>query len=107
MSSHSNSTRSCRDNVCQLLQVNFIDTYFRTGLYPRQLPTGLGEEGAGVVEAVGPGWLIQPLPAAIALSLRYLMVICCLGPYSWPLCFSAVAIHLSVRHQLLCTHLLV
>lgn len=37
------------------MQVNFIDTYFRSGLYPRQLPTGLGEEGAGTVEAVGAG----------------------------------------------------
>lgn len=35
--------------------VNFIDTYFRTGLYPQPLPGGLGQEGAGVVEAVGAG----------------------------------------------------
>jgi NADPH2:quinone reductase len=35
--------------------VNFIDTYFRTGLYPLDLPSGLGQEGAGVVEAVGEG----------------------------------------------------
>ncbi|WP_296680009.1 quinone oxidoreductase [Novosphingobium sp.] len=35
--------------------LNFIDTYFRTGLYPAQLPTGLGMEAAGVVEAVGEG----------------------------------------------------
>ena len=34
--------------------VNFIDVYFRTGLYPHPLPAGLGMEGAGVVEAVGP-----------------------------------------------------
>lgn len=34
--------------------VNFIDTYHRTGLYPVALPSGLGQEGAGVVEAVGP-----------------------------------------------------
>lgn len=33
--------------------LNFIDIYFRTGLYPTQLPAGLGFEGAGVVEAVG------------------------------------------------------
>jgi NADPH:quinone reductase len=33
--------------------VNFIDTYHRTGLYPLPLPSGLGGEGAGVVEAVG------------------------------------------------------
>jgi NADPH2:quinone reductase len=35
--------------------VNFIDVYFRTGLYPRPLPYVAGLEGAGVVEAVGPG----------------------------------------------------
>jgi NADPH2:quinone reductase len=35
--------------------VNYIDTYFRTGLYPLELPSGLGQEGAGVVEAVGEG----------------------------------------------------
>ena len=35
--------------------VNFIDVYFRTGLYPLPLPSGLGQEGAGVVEAVGAG----------------------------------------------------
>lgn len=34
--------------------VNFIDTYFRSGLYPApSMPSGLGTEGAGVVEAVG------------------------------------------------------
>ena len=35
--------------------VNYIDTYHRSGLYPLPLPTGLGSEAAGVVEAVGPG----------------------------------------------------
>jgi NADPH2:quinone reductase len=35
--------------------LNFIDVYFRNGLYPAPLPSGLGQEGAGVVEAVGPG----------------------------------------------------
>jgi NADPH2:quinone reductase len=34
--------------------VNFIDVYHRSGAYPREAPFGLGEEGAGVVEAVGP-----------------------------------------------------
>jgi len=33
--------------------LNFIDIYFRSGRYPLQLPSGLGLEGAGVVEAVG------------------------------------------------------
>ncbi len=35
--------------------LNFIDTYHRTGLYPMDLPTGLGSEAAGVVEALGDG----------------------------------------------------
>jgi NADPH2:quinone reductase len=35
--------------------VNFIDTYFRTGLYPTKLPTVLGSEAAGVIEEVGEG----------------------------------------------------
>jgi NADPH2:quinone reductase len=35
--------------------VNFIDVYFRTGLYPRPFPFFAGLEGAGRVEAVGPG----------------------------------------------------
>lgn len=35
--------------------VNFIDTYFRSGLYAQPLPGGLGCEGAGTVEAVGEG----------------------------------------------------
>ena len=34
--------------------LNFIDVYHRTGLYPTELPAGLGSEAAGVVEAVGP-----------------------------------------------------
>jgi NADPH:quinone reductase len=34
--------------------LNFADTYFRTGLYPVPLPSGMGVEAAGVVEAVGP-----------------------------------------------------
>ena len=35
--------------------VNFIDTYHRSGLYPVPLPSGLGREAAGVVDAVGEG----------------------------------------------------
>lgn len=41
-----------RQHACGL---NYIDVYFRTGLYPQPLPAGLGMEGAGVVEAVGSG----------------------------------------------------
>lgn len=35
--------------------LNYIDTYHRSGLYPVPMPSGLGLEGAGVVESVGPG----------------------------------------------------
>ncbi len=35
--------------------VNYIDTYHRTGAYKLPLPSGIGLEAAGVVEAVGPG----------------------------------------------------
>jgi len=35
--------------------VNFIDVYFRTGLYKADLPVILGSEAAGTVESVGPG----------------------------------------------------
>ena len=37
--------------------LNFIDIYIRTGLYPAPLPTGIGFEGAGIVDAVGEGVL--------------------------------------------------
>ena len=37
------------------IAVNFIDVYFRTGRYPAQLPSGLGSDAVGVVEAVGAG----------------------------------------------------
>jgi NADPH:quinone reductase-like Zn-dependent oxidoreductase len=46
----------------EYIGVNFIDTYFRSGLYPRAaFPSGLGEEGAGTVEAVGPGGFLDML----------------------------------------------
>lgn len=35
--------------------LNFIDTYHRRGIYPVPLPSGLGVEGAGIIEAVGEG----------------------------------------------------
>ncbi len=35
--------------------LNFIDVYHRSGLYPLELPSGIGMEGAGVVTAVGDG----------------------------------------------------
>jgi len=41
-----------RQGACGL---NYIDVYFRTGLYPQPLPAGLGMEAAGEVTAVGRG----------------------------------------------------
>lgn len=38
-----------------MIAVNFIDIYFRTGMYPAQLPSGLGSDAVGVVEAIGEG----------------------------------------------------
>ena len=43
----------------EAIGLNFIDTYHRSGLYPVPLPTGLGMEGAGVIEAVGEGADLQ------------------------------------------------
>ena len=40
--------------------LNYIDTYHRSGLYPLPLPTGIGMEAAGVVEAVGEGVDLKP-----------------------------------------------
>ena len=39
----------------QAVGLNYIDVYHRTGLYPQQLPFTPGVEGAGTVEAIGPG----------------------------------------------------
>jgi NADPH2:quinone reductase len=39
----------------EAIGINFIETYFRSGLYPMKLPAGLGGEAAGVVEAIGDG----------------------------------------------------
>ncbi|MDP5071226.1 MAG: quinone oxidoreductase [Congregibacter sp.] len=41
--------------VNRAIGLNYIDTYHRSGLYPLPLPTGIGLEGAGVVEAIGEG----------------------------------------------------
>jgi NADPH2:quinone reductase len=51
--------------------VNFIDTYHRTGLYPVPLPSGIGLEAAGVVEAIG----TEVLDFAVGDRVGY-----CLGP---------------------------
>lgn len=53
-----------------LVGLNFIDTYHRRGTYPVALPSGLGLEAAGVVEAVGEG----------VSHLREGDRVCCFGP---------------------------
>jgi NADPH2:quinone reductase len=39
----------------EAIGVNYIDTMFRQGVFPVSLPSVPGVEGAGIVEAVGPG----------------------------------------------------
>ncbi len=48
--------------------VNYIDVYHRMGLYPMPLPMGNGTEGAGVVEAVGPGVTLWSVGARVAYA---------------------------------------
>lgn len=50
--------------------LNYIDTYHRSGLYPVSLPSGLGLEAAGVIEAVGEG----------VADWRVGDRVCCFGP---------------------------
>jgi NADPH2:quinone reductase len=44
----------------EAIGLNYIDTYHRSGLYPLNLPSGLGSEAAGVVEASGDGAGFEP-----------------------------------------------
>jgi NADPH2:quinone reductase len=55
--------------------LNFIDTYHRSGLYPLELPSGLGLEAAGRVEAVGEG-------AEFAVGDRVAYCAASIGAYS-------------------------
>lgn len=41
--------------VHEAVGLNFADIYFRTGLYPAPLPSGIGTEAAGIVQAIGEG----------------------------------------------------
>jgi NADPH2:quinone reductase len=50
--------------------INFIDVYHRTGLYPLPLPLVLGTEGAGVVDAVGPGVTHLAIGDRVAYAAR-------------------------------------
>lgn len=54
----------------EAIGVNFIDIYFRTGLYPQPLPNGVGQEGAGTVEAVGEGVTHVKLGDRVAYAAR-------------------------------------
>ena len=47
----------------EAIGVNYIDTYFRSGAYPREVPFVLGTEVCGTVAAVGDG--VAALPSAI------------------------------------------
>ncbi len=38
----------------EAIGLNYIDTYHRSGLYPVELPSNIGIEGAGIIEKVGP-----------------------------------------------------
>ena len=58
--------------------LNFADTYFRRGTYPVPLPSGIGNEGSGVVEAVGAG--VTHL--AVGDRVTYTGFINTLGAYS-------------------------
>ena len=64
--------------------VNLIDTYHRTGLYPIPLPSGLGVEGAGEVEAVGDG-IDLPVGARVAMTMA-------LGAYAEAIILPAAAL---------------
>ncbi len=65
--------------------LNFIDVYYRTGLYPTALPSGLGMEAAGVIETVGEG------VTAFARGERVAYAMGPLGAY-------AQAVNIPVRH---------
>ncbi|MGF6851764.1 quinone oxidoreductase family protein [Paraburkholderia sp. CI3] len=58
--------------------LNFADTYFRSGLYPVPLPSGMGVEAAGVVEAVG----ADVTNVAVGDRVTYTGFINVLGAYS-------------------------
>ena len=58
--------------------LNFADIYFRTGLYPVPLPSGIGVEAAGVVEVVGEG----VTNVAVGDRVTYTGFVNTLGAYS-------------------------
>ena len=68
--------------------VNYIDTYHRSGLYPLPLPTGLGSEAAGVVEAVGPGVTVVKPGDRVAYAGGAARVVCRGAADRRPACWS-------------------
>jgi NADPH:quinone reductase len=58
--------------------LNFADTYFRTGMYPAPLPSGMGVEASGVVEAIGEG----VKNVAVGDNVTYTGFLNTLGAYS-------------------------
>ena len=52
----------------EAIGVNFVDTYFRSGLYPHELPFILGAEVAGTVAAVGQGVTAPRLGERVATA---------------------------------------
>ena len=66
--------------------LNFIDTYHRSGLYPLQLPSGLGTEGAGTVLAVGEG--VKDLAVGDRVAYAGMPV----GAYAEERCFPAASL---------------
>lgn len=50
--------------------LNYIDVYFRTGMYPQPMPGSLGMEGAGVVEAIGEGVTLVAVGDRVAYANR-------------------------------------
>lgn len=58
--------------------LNYADTYFRNGTYPMPLPAGMGVEGAGVVEAIGP----DVTNVAVGDRVTYTGFLNTLGAYS-------------------------
>jgi NADPH2:quinone reductase len=52
----------------EAIGVNFVDTYFRAGLYPRELPFVLGAEVCGTVEPGGDGVTTRLLGERVATA---------------------------------------
>ena len=60
---------------------NYIDIYQRSGIYPLELPTGLGHEAAGIVEAIGDevSVAINDLPS----EFRTIIILCDLEEFTY------------------------